>query len=98
MNPIQNQSTTLESCSGLNRRRFLRGLGAGVALPVFESILSSKIFASDLEPNARLAKTASGAPLRLGVVYFPNGAIQSTWWPTGEGTEFDLNRTMQPLA
>ncbi|HMJ91126.1 MAG TPA: DUF1552 domain-containing protein, partial [Candidatus Acidoferrum sp.] len=31
-------------------------------------------------------------------VYFPNGAIQPNWWPKGEGKEFELNRTMQPLA
>jgi hypothetical protein len=35
--------------------------------------------------------------MRLGVVYFPNGAIQSTWWPKGENTEFELSETMAPL-
>jgi hypothetical protein len=33
----------------------------------------------------------------MAFVYFPNGAIQPTWWPKGEGTDFELNRTMQPL-
>lgn len=88
-------STFAQNFTGLNRRRFLRGLGACVALPAFESF---KLFASEAAAKARLATTPSGAPLRLGVVYFPNGAIQSTWWPTGEGTEFEFNQTMQPLA
>src|SRR5205814_8956868 len=44
-----------------------------------------------------LAKTSTGAPLRMAFVYFPNGAIQPNWWPTGEETDFQLNRTMQPL-
>ncbi len=30
-------------------------------------------------------------------VYFPNGANQPCWWPKGEGTNFELNRTMKPL-
>ena len=33
----------------------------------------------------------------MAFVYFPNGAIQSNWWPSGEGTDFELNRTLQPL-
>src|SRR6185295_713226 len=44
------------------------------------------------------ATTATGAPLRTAFLYFPNGAIPSAWWPTGEGTDFKLNRTMEPLA
>jgi hypothetical protein len=96
MNPNQLKNPGLPSYP-LNRRRFLRGLGACVALPVFESMLTRKLLATELEPAARLATTASGAPLRFGVVYFPNGAIQSTWWPTGESEELELNQTMQPL-
>jgi hypothetical protein len=33
----------------------------------------------------------------MAFVYFPNGAIQPNWWPKGEGKEFELNRTLQPL-
>ena len=33
----------------------------------------------------------------MAFVYFPNGAIQPYWWPTGEGKDFELARTMQPL-
>ncbi|HTL55294.1 MAG TPA: DUF1552 domain-containing protein [Candidatus Limnocylindrales bacterium] len=81
-----------------NRRQFLRGLGACVSLPAFESLLSSSILAVDGDPATRLASTATGAPLRMGFVYFPNGAIQSSWWPKGEDKEFELAETMQPLA
>ncbi len=50
-------------------------------------------------PAARsLAVTPSGAPLRMAFVYFPNGAIQKPWWPKGEGAEFELATTMEPLA
>ncbi len=81
-----------------NRRQFLRGLGACVALPAFEAFWPARALASQASAGAPLASTATGAPLRLGFLYFPNGAIQPTWWPKGEGGEFELGQTMQPLA
>src|SRR5262245_17045690 len=82
--------------ASLSRRHFLRGLGACVALPAFESLLHAAP-AAEAKAAGNLAKTSTGAPLRMGFVYFPNGAIQSTWWPKSEGKDFELNRTMQPL-
>jgi hypothetical protein len=79
----------------VNRRRFLRGLGATFALPAFESLLSRGSLASVTAPP--LATTASGAPLRMAYIYFPNGAIQDNWWPSGEGKEFNFSKTMKPL-
>lgn len=83
---------------GLSRRHFLRGLGACIALPALESFASIKSLAGPATPSVKLATTASGAPLRAAFLYFPNGAIQSTWWPKGDETKFDLSRTLQPLA
>ena len=82
-----------------SRRRFLRGLGACVALPAFESLLryESSAAAATIPGGEALATTATGAPLRLAFVYFPNGAIQSNWWPKGEGKDFTLARSMEPL-
>jgi hypothetical protein len=76
------------------RRQFLRGLGACVALPAFES-LAPLLHA---EPAGKLATTATGAPLRAVFLYFPNGAIQSAWWPKGDETNFELSRTLEPLG
>ena len=45
-----------------------------------------------------LAKTATGAPLRTAFIFFPNGAIPKAWQPHGEGTEFQFNATLEPLA
>ncbi len=84
--------------ASLSRRRFLRGLGACVALPALESLLPARLFGAESSSVGSLAKTASGAPLRMAYVYFPNGAIQPAWWPEGEGKDFELGRTMQPLA
>lgn len=80
----------------LNRRQFLRGLGACIALPVLESALAPALRAAPARKAAGL--TASGAPLRMAFVYFPNGAHQKYWWPTGAGTNFTLGRTMETLA
>lgn len=86
-----------ERFAALSRRQFLRGLGACVALPALETFLPAKALATEADPSLRLATTATGAPLRFGVVYFPNGAIQPSWWPKGEKTEFELSQTMEPL-
>lgn len=84
----------------LNRRQFLRGLGACVALPVLESALGPTARAAASAPTTAggMGVTASGAPLRMAFVYFPNGAHQPNWWPTGEGSSFAFGRTMEPLA
>jgi hypothetical protein len=83
----------------VNRRRFLRGTGALMALPAFESLIGSGLRASAAAPSALPSTTAAGAPIRTAFVYFPNGAIQSTWWPkAGESpTDFTLSQTMKPL-
>lgn len=81
----------------LSRRRFLRGLGACMALPALESLRSGGLLAAEAGGAAKLASTATGAPLRMAFVYFPNGAIQPNWWPKGEDRAFELARTMQPL-
>lgn len=93
--PIPN--TAFERHCSLSRRRFLRGLGACMALPAFESLIPGNAISASAKSASTMATTASGAPLRMAFVYFPNGAIQPTWWPKGEGSDFELNRTMQPM-
>jgi len=82
--------------SGLNRRGFLRGLGACVALPAFESLSPLRLIGAEAAAG-NLATTASGAPLRTAFVFFPNGAIPGSWWPAGEGPQFDFSTTLKPL-
>ena len=61
---------------GLNRRRFLQGVGACVALPLFESLGSVRLLADPVTAaQGKLAVTATGAPLRAAFLFFPNGAI-----------------------
>src|SRR5262245_22919855 len=87
----------------LSRRHLLRGLGVGLALPAFESLWPARLMgaaaggAGSGAGGSALAATASGAPLRMAFVYFPNGAIQPSWWPKGEERDFQLSTTLQPL-
>ena len=81
---------------GINRRHFLKGIGASIALPAFESFGPSALLAAE-SPASALATTATGTPLRAAFLYFPNGAIQDTWWPSGGETDFVLNNTLKPL-
>ena len=81
-----------------SRRQFLRGVGACVALPSLESLLSQRVAAAASVSSGSLAATASGAPKRMAFVYFPNGANQKCWWPTqGEDKDFAFGPTMSPL-
>jgi uncharacterized protein DUF1552 len=83
-----------ERYAAFSRRHFLRGLGACIALPAFESLAPFKLLAT---PAGKLATTASGAPLRAAFLFFPNGAIPAAWWPKEAGKDFEFSRTLKPL-
>src|ERR1043166_8327271 len=82
--------------AGLTRRHFLRGLGACLALPAFESFRPFGALASTVSAASKLATTSTGAPLRTAFVFFPNGAIPSSWWPE-KNDDLVLSPTLEPL-
>ncbi len=94
------REAALQRQLAFNRRQFLRGLGACVALPMLESAMGPAARAATVAPAAGtgLGVTSTGAPLRMAFVYFPNGAQQDNWWPAGLDKNFTLGPTMQPLA
>jgi hypothetical protein len=71
----------------LPRRAFLKGTGAMLALPFLDSMVP-----------ALAAKGAAASPTRMGFVYVPNGIIDTSWLPKGEGAGFEFNNTMKALA
>jgi hypothetical protein len=92
---FSNRNLSAERWASLSRRRFLRGLGACIALPAFESLDPLRLVAAPADASGTVAKAA---PLRMAFVYVPNGTIPSAWWPEAEaGTDFELPRTLQPL-
>lgn len=80
----------------MNRRHFLKGIGACIALPAMQSLLPVRAYAAQAAKG--LAVTATGAPLRSAFVFFPNGAIPEAWWPEGDERNFSLKSTLDPLS
>ncbi|HBE69365.1 MAG TPA: hypothetical protein DDW52_14560 [Planctomycetaceae bacterium] len=74
------------------RRLFLRGVGATIALPFLEAHITRTRAAS---ATRTVATTQSGAPLRMAFMSIPNGVQQDHWFP---GDNFELNSTMRPLS
>ena len=58
----------------LDRRTFLRGMGATVALPLLDAMLPARALLASMRPASRLA-----------CVYFPHGAVMDEWLPAGAG-------------
>ncbi len=71
----------------LHRRTVLRGFGAGLALPFLEAML----------PARAMAAAADTAPVRMACLFFANGAIMDKWRVSGEGSDFQLSPTLEPL-
>lgn len=74
----------------VSRRAALRGLGASIAIPVFESLRPA---------GAALASAAAQAPpTRMAFLYIPNGVNVDRWRPQGQGTDFEFGPTLEPIA
>src|SRR5688500_5299211 len=86
-------SNSVKSSNTLSRRTVLRGLGAAVSLPFLES-LAPKAFAALASP----ATPAPVKPVRMAVLYMPNGINVGAWTPRGAGECFELSPTLSPLA
>jgi hypothetical protein len=71
------------------RRTFLRGLGATIALPVLDAMVPLKGLAAGTD--------AAKPPVRMGVVFVPNGAHMQDWTPAMDGADFELPRILKPL-
>ena len=66
----------------------LKGMGAMLSLPLLEA----------MEPLPGLAAgPARKYPVRLAVLYMPNGVNPHAWTPKGVGTEFELSPILAPL-
>lgn len=73
----------------LSRRTVLRGAGVALGLPWLEAMVPSALAAS---------KPADAkSPVRMAVLYMPNGVNVSQWKPEGEGKDFSLSPTLASL-
>jgi len=81
----------------LPRRKFLRGAGAVLGLPILGAMVPA------LSTAQTGAQTAPSPVRRLGFVYGPNGIARNFkginyWTPKGEGTNPELSMILTPLA
>ena len=76
----------------ISRRTMLKGVGAMMSLPLLEA----------MKPLSALARgpsvSAAKPPVRMAVIYMPNGVNPAAWLPQGTGKDFELSPTLQPLA
>ena len=77
---------------GLNRRTFLRGVGAAVGLPALESM--TPLMAAT---GQGIGVNAKGTPLRMAYLTIPNGVNVDHWRAKGTGENFKLGKSMAPL-
>src|SRR5436305_4384004 len=71
----------------LSRRTLLRGAGASLALPWLEAM-------SPAATTSRVGKQ----PVRMAILYMPNGVREDMWTPPEIGRDFTLPPTLTPLA
>lgn len=72
----------------ISRRTMLRGAGAALALPWLEI----------MTPLSRAGTTdTQESPVRMAVLFMPNGVRADQWDPEGTGTDFKLSPTLAPL-
>jgi hypothetical protein len=69
----------------ISRRTLLRGAGVALGLPWLEAM-------------APAAAGKSRPPVRMAVLYMPNGVHPDMWTPEGEGSDFKLSPTLEPLS
>lgn len=79
----------MKEAQNLNRRTFLKGLGAAVALPMMESMAPVKALASSAAPSS---------PLRMAFLFVPNGVNVDEWTPRGAGASYELSPILESLS
>ncbi|MBK1827609.1 DUF1552 domain-containing protein [Haloferula rosea] len=68
------------------RRSFLRGTGATLALPFLDAMRPLMAAGSN-----------QGVPVRMGMLYMPNGVRADRWTPSGKGSDYKLSPILSPL-
>ncbi|HCQ97900.1 MAG TPA: hypothetical protein DIU48_00680 [Acidobacteria bacterium] len=73
----------------IHRRTVLRGIGAGLALPLLDGMVPA---------FAAIRNSPANPVRRFGVVYVPNGMAMKHWTPEGEGQAFEVTRLLNPIS
>lgn len=76
------------SARTISRRTLLRGAGVSLGLPWLESMVPTRAHAFSKLPQN---------PIRMAMLYMPNGVNVNEWAPQGSGRDFKLSPTLEPL-
>jgi hypothetical protein len=63
-------------------------MGTALSLPLLDAMIPA---------HTALADTAANPTPHLGFIYFPHGAVQNKWTPTGEGKIGEFGEILKPL-
>lgn len=72
----------------ISRRRMLKGLGASIALPFLQAMV----------PPGMNYYNMPKKPIRFACLFMPNGINKFHWTPEKFGTDFEMSKTLRPLA
>jgi hypothetical protein len=75
----------------INRRRFLTGVGATMALPWLESI-------PFCGPRSAAGGGPAAPPRRFAALFMGNGISPPNWSARGAGADMELGRSLEPVA
>lgn len=72
----------------LPRRTLLKGMGTALALPMLDAMVPA---------GTRGLRASVKAPVRISIVYVPNGIVMKDWTPKSQGKGFEFPRILKPL-
>lgn len=75
----------------ISRRTMLKGVGAMMGLPLLEAMAPLKALAGSSQVQSKY-------PVRMAMLYMPNGINPHHWTPVGTGRDFQLSSILEPLA
>jgi hypothetical protein len=76
------------SAKRISRRTVLRGMGAGIALPLLHQ----------MAPARALAGAAEAPPVRMAFLFVPNGIHMEDWRPKSTGADYVMPATLEALS
>lgn len=91
MNDSENRRTSI------SRRALLRGSGVALALPWLEAMMTRSASSTEAAASDAAGQPRSDLPVRMAALFVPNGVHQEMWTPAGEGRDYTLSATLEPL-
>jgi hypothetical protein len=76
----------------ISRRTMLKGLGVTMCLPALEAMRPLAALGDGHTPKRETP------PVRMAVLYMPNGVNPNSWQPKGVGSDFELSPILAPLS